>query len=40
MPMYWEYSTSRLQAKDYNMEVEDKDYDIQKPQIRNNEDEE
>jgi len=26
--MYWEHSTSGLQAKDYNMEVEDKDYDI------------
>jgi hypothetical protein len=27
-------------VKDYNMEVEDKDYDIQKPQIWSNEDEE
>ncbi len=33
MPMYWEHSKSGLQAKDYNMEVEDKDYDIHKPQI-------
>ncbi len=40
MPIYWEQSASRLQAKDFNMEVEDEDYEIQKSQIWNNEDEE
>ncbi len=28
MPLYWEQNTSGLQAKDFDMEVEGKNYDI------------
>ncbi len=40
MLVYWEQNTSGLQAKDSYTKVEDKDCDIQKPQIRSNENEE
>ncbi len=38
--MYWEQNIGGLQVKDFDKEVEHEDYDIQKPQIRSNEDEE
>jgi hypothetical protein len=38
MPMYWEHNTCGLQAEDFDMEVEDENYEIQKPHIQNNED--
>jgi hypothetical protein len=31
MLMYWEQNTSGLQAKDSDMEMEDDNYEIQKP---------
>ncbi len=40
MPMYKEQSASGLQVEDSDMEVENEDCDIQKPQIQSNEYEE
>ncbi len=40
MPVYWENNIGGLQAKDSDMEVENEDYEIQKPQIQRNEKEE
>jgi hypothetical protein len=40
MPVYWEQNISGLQVKYFDTEVEDEEYDIQKPQIQSNEDEE
>ncbi len=40
MSMHWEQSASGLQVEDFDMEVEDEDYDIQKPHIQSNENEE
>ncbi len=28
MPIYWEQSASRVQAENYNMEVDDEDHEI------------
>jgi hypothetical protein len=33
MPMYWELSTSELQEKDFDTNMEDEDYVTQKLQI-------
>ncbi len=40
MPIYWEQSASGVQANNFDMEEEDEDCEIQKPQMQNTKDEE
>ncbi len=40
MPIYWEHNASGVQAEDFDMDKEDENYEIQKPQINNIKDEE
>jgi hypothetical protein len=39
MSIYWEHSVSGVQAEDFDMDKEDEDCEIQKPQIQSTEDE-
>ncbi len=40
MPIYWGQSVGGVQAKNFNTEEEDEDYEIQKPHMQSTEDEE
>jgi hypothetical protein len=39
MSIYWEHSVSGVQAEDFDMDKEDEDCEIQKPQMQSTKDE-